>query len=190
MAIEPHPGNCRLLRANLALNGVDARVTVHECAVGGADEETLSLELSHDNQGDHRIAVTRDDGAFGEAARRTIPIRSTRLDRLVAPPPGKRLLLWMDTQGYEGVVLRGATALLAARVPIVSEFWPYGLRRAGGFAPFREALAGYRGFIDLTPAPGQGDAGESGDLRPMRDLDALHAALDVNPQAYTDLLFV
>ncbi|HUD73353.1 MAG TPA: FkbM family methyltransferase [Dongiaceae bacterium] len=191
VAIEPHPGNCLLLRANLALNRVDGRVTVHECAVGGADEETLALELSHDNQGDHRIAVSRDDGAFGESARRTIPIRSTRLDRLVAPQPGKRLLIWMDTQGYEGVVLQGASALLAARVPIVSEFWPYGMRRAGGFALFRDRLAGYRGFVDLQRILTAGDVtGDRGALRPLRELDDLHAALDVDPQAYTDLLIV
>ncbi len=198
VAIEPHPGNCRLLRTNVALNGVDGRVTVHECAVGGADDETLALELSHDNQGDHRIAVSRDDGAFGESARRTIPIRSTRLDRLVPPQSGKRLLIWMDTQGYEGVVLQGATALIAARVPIVSEFWPYGMRRAGGYALFRDQLKGYRGFVDLqdalagdkVAAAGRDTAGEREALRPMRDLDDLHAALDVNPQAYTDLLIV
>jgi hypothetical protein len=88
-------------------------------------------------------------------------------------------------------VLQGATALLAARVPIVSEFWPYGMRRAGGYALFRDQLEGYRGFVDLQHALAGGDStGERGALRPMRDLDDLHATLDINPQNYTDLLIV
>jgi hypothetical protein len=40
-------------------------------------------------------------------------------------------LLWMDTQGHEVHVLRGSQKLLARGIPVVTEFWPYGLSRAG-----------------------------------------------------------
>jgi FkbM family methyltransferase len=192
VGIEPHPVNCRLLRANIALNSVETRIAVHECAVGAADQETLMLEVSDDNWGDHRIAVTREDGEFGESARRRIPIRSMRLDRLVEARPGQSLLIWMDTQGYEGFVLKGAGALLAARVPIVAEFWPYGMRRAGSYSLFRELLAGYRGFIDLreVAAARQGGPGAGDALYPMSRLDPLHDSLNADAQSYTDLLIV
>jgi len=192
VGIEPHPVNCKLLRANIALNSVDARVAVHESAVGECDNETLMLELSTDNWGDHRIAVTREDGKFGEAARKTIAVQSMRLDGLVAPSMAKNALIWMDAQGYEGFILKGAAALLDVRVPLVSEFWPYGMRRAGSYSLFREQLSGYRGFIDLNDeaAVHQSLSGKGDTLHPMSDLNALHDALDVGPSSYTEILVV
>jgi FkbM family methyltransferase len=192
VGIEPHPVNCTLLRANIALNSLSARVTVRECAVGGSDNEALMLEVSDDNWGDHRIAASDEDGAFRESARRKIPVTSMRLEGLVQPQPGRTMLIWMDTRGYEGLVLQGATSLVAARVPIVAEFWPYGMHRAKCYPLFPDQLAGYRGFIDLREADAArpGDAGRTGALRPMSDLDRLHAALSVSDDSYTDLLIV
>jgi hypothetical protein len=40
-------------------------------------------------------------------------------------------IVWIDVQGYEGYVFAGARTLLATGVPVVSEIWPYGIRRAG-----------------------------------------------------------
>ena len=40
-------------------------------------------------------------------------------------------LLWVDIQGHEGYLFKGARRTLARGMPVVSEFWPYGLRRAG-----------------------------------------------------------
>jgi FkbM family methyltransferase len=192
VGIEPHPVNCKLLRANIALNSLDERVTVHECAVGEHDNETLMLELSTDNWGDHRIAVTSEDGEFGEAARQTMAVQSMRLDGLVEPSRAKNTLIWIDAQGYEGFILKGAEALLEARVPLVTEFWPYGMRRTGSYSVFRELLSGYRGFIDLNveAAVNQGHSGGAYTLRPMSDLNALHDALDVSAWSYTEILVV
>jgi hypothetical protein len=55
-------------------------------------------------------------------------------------------LVWMDVQGHEAHVLAGATCL--AGVPVVTEFWPFGLRRAGALARFHELTAGRRS-VDL-----------------------------------------
>ncbi len=143
----------------------------------------MHLEQSPDNWGDHRVSVTGADGEFGEAARHRITVPSTRLDTLVnsAELP-KATLLWMDTQGYEGFVLKGATALLRERFPLVSEFWPYGMKRAGGFSAFKEAVAHYQGFIELN--------GRQTALRPMSELDPLFQALDGNKESYTDILII
>ena len=40
-------------------------------------------------------------------------------------------LIWIDVQGYEGFVYRGAGGTLAGGLPTVSEVWPYGILRAG-----------------------------------------------------------
>ena len=47
----------------------------------------------------------------------------------------------MDTQGFEGHILSGATKLIQYKVPIVTEFWPYGLRKANCLDKFYESLA-------------------------------------------------
>lgn len=131
-AIEPHPANLRLLRANLALNEVEERVTVLGIAVGDQSGLTLQLEESADNSGNHQI------GAHG------IPVSSARLDDLDIS--SANALLWMDIEGYEGHALKGADKLLGTGMPIVCEFNPYFLRRSGGLALFQEALAKYQLF--------------------------------------------
>jgi FkbM family methyltransferase len=40
-------------------------------------------------------------------------------------------LAWIDTQGHEPDIFRGAKKLIKSDIPMVTEFWPYGLIRAG-----------------------------------------------------------
>ena len=126
-AIEPHPDNLRLLRANLALNGLEDRVTVLAQAVGDRTDTTLLLRESATNSGNHTI------GQNG------IPVRSTLLDNLSFPPDS---LLWMDIEGYEGHALKGAERLLATGIAVVCEFNPSFLIRSDGMAAFYHALEG------------------------------------------------
>jgi FkbM family methyltransferase len=182
IAIEPDPINGRLLKINALLNDVEPRVTVHQCAVGEHDDGKLILERSADNWGDHRIRVSTADGSFGEAARPRIEVPSMRLDTLVPASQSGGMLLWMDTQGYEGYVLKGAAGLLAKQVPLVSEFWPYGMKRTGSFQDFRQAIAHYRGYIDLSA--------EQEGLQPIARLDALFSKLDDGKEPYTDIVVV
>lgn len=57
----------------------------------------------------------------------------------------------MDTQGFEGHILSGAVSLIKAQVPIVTEFWPYGLKRSEGLELLYLALstARYTSMYDL-----------------------------------------
>lgn len=133
-AIEPHPENLRLLRANLALNGIDDCVTVHAQAVGHQTDTNLFLHESATNSGNHAIG---SDG---------ILVRSSRLDDIPLPPAPA--LLWMDIEGYEGHALKGASRLLSTGMPVVCEFNPIYLKQAGGMALLQEALRG-RLIFDL-----------------------------------------
>lgn len=129
-AIEPHPHNLRLLRANIALNGLEERVTVLAQAVGDRSGVTLHLHESATNSGNHSI------GAEG------IPVPSSRLDDLdLSSAPS---LLWMDIEGYEGHALEGARRLLAFDTPIVCEFNPVFLRNSQGMKKFILALEGHQ----------------------------------------------
>lgn len=125
-AIEPHPDNLRLLRANLALNGVDGLVTILPQAVGDKSAVQLFLQESDTNSGNHSISS------------QGIPIFSSQLDDLSFP---SQSLLWMDIEGYEGHALCGAAYLLKSGMPLVSEFNPEFLTNSGGMKAFQQALS-------------------------------------------------
>jgi FkbM family methyltransferase len=149
IAIEPVPQNHRLLVANIHLNGLADRITHHATALGAVKDETLSFELSPDNSGDHRVSVAAQDGLFAEGQRPRIQVPSTRFDDLVGDLDPRGTLIWMESQGYEGHILTGAPRALAARVPLVAEFCTNLKRPTGAYAPFLEAVSGYRTWIDL-----------------------------------------
>lgn len=182
-AIEPNPNNCRLLRVNIALNGLCDKVSVIECALGNGSSSYLEMELADANSGDHRIRTSSDVGPMGEHQRRTISVSCRTLDELGALDPSVAPFIWMDVQGYEGFVLEGARAWLQSRTPFGVEFWPYGMKRSSSYARLKRAFADYRGFVDLNSntAPGQ--------LRPIEELDHLHDELGEDG-LFTDLLFI
>lgn len=154
VAIEPDPENVRLLRANLALNGVHDRVTIYEMALSDLDG-TVVLERSEDNWSDHRVRVANSTGPelYAEGQRTTSTVAARRLDSLV--DTGEIDLdhidiAWIDAQGHEGQILAGGEQLVLSGIPIITEYWPYGLRRAGGLKHFHELVSrNYDAIVDL-----------------------------------------
>jgi FkbM family methyltransferase len=177
LAIEAEPDNTRLLRANIALNGLDDRITAVGAAAGAEDGKTLTLELACDNFGDHRVRVSDAPGEFGEAGREVISVPSSTIDTLAAGLPLDDTFLWMDVQGFEGFVLAGAKSILAKKQPLVLEFGPYYMDRAQAWEPLRQSISHYTGFIDLS---------SDHVLRPMSQLEALRNEL--TGTSFTDIL--
>ncbi len=135
LAVEPDRLNYRTLMANLYLNDLQDRVVAVNAAAGAASGEELTFQVSPDNKGDHRVKHTSESGAFGEEDWPTYTVVSARIDDLLtrhdltgALP---RSLIWIDVQGWELQVLRGASSAIAGGAAFVIEFWPYGLRRNG-----------------------------------------------------------
>jgi hypothetical protein len=89
-------------------------------------------------------------------------------------------VVWVDAQGHEGQILAGAQTLLG-RVPMVLEFWPYGLRRAGGYDLFLESVARWPVVFDIRYRPATRVA--------QGDLAALGARLE-RERSFTDLLLI
>jgi len=175
LLIEPDPLNFMLLRANTILSQVETQVEPINVALGDGSSESLDFELSGSNFGDHRVRARGQMGylnidsegiedlteRFDESKREVISVPSLTLDSLLADlsrrdswNENSGTLLFMDTQGYEGHIMTGATKFLArSRGAIVTEFWPYGLERAGnGFKLFEKAIldSGFSKFIDLN----------------------------------------
>ncbi|MCR9196362.1 MAG: FkbM family methyltransferase [Hyphomonas sp.] len=152
IAIEPEPNNFKALKLNTVLNDLEDRITSINVAVGKEEDENLMFELSETNHGDHRVRLVEEDGIFAERYRKVIQVKSHTLNSLMQHEDLETLFLWIDTQGYEGAVLSGASALIESRVPICFEFWPYGLQRSGGFDSMKHSLAqgAYRHLVDLN----------------------------------------
>jgi FkbM family methyltransferase len=134
IAFEPTPNSYRLLVHNVNQNGLSGRIQSFPFALSSQNGE-LDLEISHDNSGDNRIRQIKEPGFFAEEKRQTVPIPAKTLDSFSAEHPAVAEepigLIWVDIQGHEGHFFQGARQFLRRRVPVVIEFWPYGIRRSG-----------------------------------------------------------
>ena len=124
-AFEPAPENFSLLQQNIHRNGY-RNVQLENAAVSNVTGN-LTLFISQENHGDHRVYASGSDD------RQQVSIRAVRLDDYFADDPPLIDLLKLDIQGAEGRALEGMKTLLQCRPPraILTEFWPLGLRRAG-----------------------------------------------------------
>jgi FkbM family methyltransferase len=153
MAIEPHPLNVQLLRANLRRNGA-AHVTVVDAAAWDVAGEVLLAEC-RTNTGDHRVG-THIPG------RSELRVRAVRLDDVVPADADVRLIK-LDTQATEHIALRGAAELVARCRPVMLvEFWPQGIRERGDdplavLAQYREMGYGWT-VVEDGSMDGLGDA--------------------------------
>jgi len=140
IALEPEPLNFQLLSENMELNNLQESSFCLNYALGDKDG-VLKMELSDDNPGDHRVKGATElipDERYGESKRRVVEVKAMQLDKLINESKvvsrarqGRESLVWIDVQGYEGYVFKGARTLLSSGMPVVSEIWPYGILRAG-----------------------------------------------------------
>lgn len=151
IAIEPEPRNHSLLLANVAINGLNNNIIAHNVALGQKDDESLILELCRDNHGNHRIRIDGSKALFNDSIRDTIEVKSETFNKLIKEVDPRATLIWIDTQGFEGYVLSGASNALNSHTPICVEFWPYGMARSKSYSLLKDALIGsrYRSFFNL-----------------------------------------
>lgn len=138
IAIEPDPRNFRLLEHNVAQNGFANRCLCLPYAVSD-HRGTIPFALSETNFGDHRVLMQArgsEDVRCGNSLRRVIEVETCSLDDLFSSGEAGLWadaisLLWVDVQGHEGHVFRGAKEIIKRGIPVVTEVWPYGLKSAG-----------------------------------------------------------
>lgn len=148
-AFEPEPENFGVLTKNIEDNGFTG---VRALNIALSDRRaSVSLHLSWDNYGDHRIY----DAGY-QRKRRTIEVATDTLDAvLLDGADGTRTVkaIKIDTQGYEPFVVKGAEKVIRRDRPaIFLEYWPFGYQRAAADRPWMMAFLGslYRAcyFID------------------------------------------
>ena len=188
VAVEPAPENVEMLRLNLALNGLTERVWVLPVALSDHDGE-LELALSAENFGDHRIRGPGIAPADETSSRPTITVPVRRLDSLIEKgelDASSIGLIWLDVQGHEGHVLAGARALLASRIPVISEFWPSTMERAGGLDSFRNVVRScFTRVVDVRRVQAEGRS----ETLPSSRIDELVERY-AGSAAFTDLLLI
>jgi FkbM family methyltransferase len=182
---EPDPGNFRNLEVNLAANGLGDRVQAFEVALSDTDG-TLKLARSESNAGDHQV-LAGGEGVAGD--RELVEVRAARLDTLVEAGEvdlDRVGVAWLDVQGHEGQLLAGAAKLLERAIPLVAEYWPAGLRAAGGHDRFVDLVsAAYTRFVDLGGPQGT----PRGEVLPIGELAGAEQRL-AGPDAHSDLLLL
>jgi FkbM family methyltransferase len=119
-AFEPVHANYTRLQENIAINGLQACVTTHECALAsrsGTAVITLREDFVAGSQtGNAAIAFSKDDTKRFSVEDITL----YRLDDLAQKIPLERIdLIKLDVEGHEDEVLRGATGTIKRFLPIV-----------------------------------------------------------------------
>ncbi|MFN3523680.1 MAG: FkbM family methyltransferase [Phenylobacterium sp.] len=110
LAFEPDPGAAAALRRNVAVNGIEARVAVHETAVGEA-AGWVWFTVGRDTT--NQVAA---DGSNGARRAPTIDLDSV-------PDAVGAAVVKLDVEGYEASALAGAGNVLAdpALLAVLSE---------------------------------------------------------------------
>lgn len=179
LAFEPDPENAELLRENVALNGLEGRVEIVEAAV--TDQRSrVRFGRGGPEAGGWRAGAGSLLAADAKR-RETIEVESVTLDGALAASgvePAEVGLVWLDVQGLEGQVVRGASRLVEARRPLVFAARRRKLERAGGVEILSRRIGDtYAAVSELrTPRPA---------LVPAASLPALLAASE-----NTDILAV
>lgn len=138
IAFEPEPRNYNLLQTNIYLNKLE-NVTAYQIALLDS-QSTVEFELSESNFGDHRVRfhnpIQNKIEKYAESFRPVISVTAYPLDELLNENPKylaeqKIKLIKIDCQGSEIAILKGAQNTLSNTEYLISEYWPYGIRRAG-----------------------------------------------------------
>lgn len=184
IAFEPAPANLRLLEHNVSGNGLTGRIARIPVALSSSAGE-MELELSEYNSGDNRLRVNAAAGAWHEDRRGTVRVPVRRLDDVLAERPDASdvRLIWLDIQGHEGRFFEGAQNTLARGVPVVSEFWPYGILRSG------TTRASYMSIVTRLFTHVYVLTGESIGKQPIAAVDTLFDTCAA-PKAMREVVFV
>ena len=114
-AVEPERKNFELLQMNVALNDLQNKIKIFDYALSDKDNEIIEMELAEDNSGDHRIKNKPQFNIHGEENRKTVKVNSKKFDSLFTNIDPKKDLVWIDTQGYEPIILSGSENLINQR---------------------------------------------------------------------------
>lgn len=138
IAFEPHSGTFALLQKNVEAN----RASIPACPrleilnlAAASESGRQELRLNPENRGDNRLYRGTYQGKLEQWE--TLSIQGQPVDRVLSDLQLSTVnFVKIDIQGYEQRAISGFTQTLmrSPNVMLMSEFWPQGLREAGGDA--------------------------------------------------------
>lgn len=138
IAFEPEINSYNLLKQNVYLNNFQNKI------------DTLNLAVSDKNS---YIKIERKKGNYGASfiknSIKRKKIKSVVLDKF-KHLLDKNCLIWIDVQGYEEKVLKGAKILINKNIPFVIEFYPYLLKKYSSENEIIKVLQNFKFFYDLN----------------------------------------
>jgi FkbM family methyltransferase len=151
IAIEPVPGNYRLLRRNIELNGMRGRVRIVTKAA--TESPGMRLSLHGVGEGVSVAASLRSRDAVGG----TLEVETTTLDQSLEDQAAVRLVK-IDVEGAEHLVIKGAQRVLRQQRPhLLIEVHEFALpdygTSAGLIRADLEALGYRQSVIDVIDGP-------------------------------------
>ncbi len=206
VSCEPQPSSFRLLSANVALNELDEQVVAIEAGISDSvgTMRLVTVEGTCNSwvaTSDEVVAAAQEARTRLEAANpgQELPAMGVddvpvlTLDRLVEDGTidlDLAGLLWIDAEGHEGHILRGATRLVETGVPMVFEFDPPNLEGRGDRETVHTVIEEcYSHYVDLRRQWTELALPRFA-LRPVRELrEYAERFLDPEvPGSFTDLL--
>ena len=123
-AFEPEKKNYSICKNILKINK-NRNILLINKAISN-NNNGIKLFLSENNPSDHRTYETGENRKFVE-------IESVTLDSFLKPYNHKVDFIKMDIQGFEGNAIKGMEDILSKNpgLKIITEFWAYGLEKAG-----------------------------------------------------------
>jgi len=189
IGFEPSSANYSMLMANVGINNLHKKISVHNAGVG-EKSDTLSLYLSPSCSGDNRIRSGNPEGFNQSVDKKIESVPVLSLDEFIDDERKKKVaFMWVDVQGYEYYVLKGAEKLIDQCCPAIQiEYWPLGLNETDTLGKLNEfIISKFRYYIDMDSLePGKEPLLQ--DVKTIRDMEAKLAAR--NKMAHSDLFLI
>ena len=123
---------------------------VFNIALGDTDNSNLKFILSKTNYGDHQVKPDNFNQSVNDGFTE-INVECNTLDSQIKNINPKETLIWIDTQGYEGLILKGAKNTLLTKTPLVIEFWPFGMETHASYVHLKLLdQLNYNNFYNLN----------------------------------------
>jgi len=137
VALEPHPGNARLLQTNLVLNGFWGNSTVGVCAAFSGPAELEFFARGRFGANSSLAPVTQEELDELGDTQDVLKVRAVDLDSYLAQVGHAHdvRLIKVDVEGAELFAFQGAERLLRETKPRIVVEWSPGQQTRAGYSP-------------------------------------------------------
>lgn len=143
IAIEPDKETFKYLKRNIFENKLNSITTIN--SIVGESEVSVIFGSKADNLGDSKVVNSFNKFEFLE----TYSIDQITLNSLIDRLDPSETIIWIDVQGYESLVLQGATEFTDLATPLVLEVFPSAINQYSNFSDLEKCLSNYTKYANL-----------------------------------------